>query len=329
MGTNINMPPRRERNGGNSNRPSRPVNRERGTNISSRRDRDGCSNGNSTRPMNRERVASGNSKKMQVLGQKVQAYKALLKSVLILYVITVFVGICFATHSSSEADKYRKELDSVKSELSDCKSDYEDSSDYIAELSSTIKSQDAEITSLKETNKKYKKKLRKRKEKKKQKELEKQKQEEEQQQQEQQQEQQEEQAPSESDDSSDDVSLSDVWHQITGSYIPKEEEIIDVSAAQIVAEFDANQVACKQAYDGKYVRISTTVSSLGTTIWGKTYICLEDGDGNVFNDIQCFMYKDQVDKVASCTEGTPVTVVGWVDCGSMKFKIGDARITNF
>ena len=41
------------------------------------------------------------------------------------------------------------------------------------------------------------------------------------------------------------------------------------------------------------------------------------------------MYKDQVDKVASCTEGTPVTVVGWVDCGSMKFKIGDARITNF
>ena len=308
MGTNINMPPRRERNGGNSNRPSRPVNRERGTNISSRRDRDGCSNGNSTRPMNRERVASGNSKKMQVLGQKVQAYKALLKSVLILYVITVFVGICFATHSSSEADKYRKELDSVKSELSDCKSDYEDSSDYIAELSSTIKSQDAEITSLKETNKKYKKKLRKRKEKKKQKELEKQKQEEEQQQQEQQQEQQEEQASSES------------------------EEIIDVSAAQLIDEFDANPIAFRQAYDFKDIRISTTISK----VEDENHIYLEDGDGNISNDILCFMREDQPYEVASLVEGTPVTVVGLLSCYPWSndvvptsFDITGARITNF
>ena len=205
----------------------------------------------------------------------------------------------------------------------------------IAELNSNHK---VELKETKETYykkgkkdgvKKYKKKLKKRREeKKKQKELERQKQEE-QQQQEQQQEEQEEQAPSESDDSSDDVSLSDVWHQITGSYIPKEEEINDVSAAQIVALFDTNQVACKQTYDGVYVRISTTVSDLGTTIWGDTYICLEDGDGNVFNDIQCFMYKDQVDKVASCAVGTPVTIVGLADCGSMKFKIANARITNF
>lgn len=295
------------------------------TNIPPRRERDEFSNDNPTRPVSRERVASRNSKKMQVLEQKVQAYKGLLKSVLILYVITVFVGICFVAIGNSKADKYRKELDSVKSELSECESDYEDSSDYIEELSSTIRSQDAEIASLKETNKKYKKKLEKKKEKKKkQKESEKQKQEEQQQQ-----EQQEEQASSESDDSSDDVSLSDVWHQITGSYIPKEEEINDVSAAQLVANFEANQVACKQDCDGKYVRISATVSSIGTTVFGTTYICLEDGDGNIFNDIQCFMYKDQVDKVASCSEGTPVTVVGLLNCGSMSLSIDNARITNF
>lgn len=298
------------------------------TNIPPRGERDEFSNDNPTRPVSRERVTSRNSKKMQVLEQKVQAYKSFLKSVLILYVITVFVGVCLVTISNSKADKYRKELDSVESELSECKSDYEDSSDYIEELSSTIRSQDAEIARLKETNKKYKKKLEKKKEKKKQKESEKQKQEE-QQQQEQQQEQQEEQASSESDDSSDDVSLSDVWHQITGSYIPKEEEINDVSAAQLVVNFEANQVACKQDCDGKYVRISATVSSIGTTVFGTTYICLEDGDGNIFNDIQCFMYKDQVDKVASCSEGTPVTVVGLLNCGSMSLSIDNARITNF
>ena len=206
----------------------------------------------------------------------------------------------------------------------------------IAELNSNHK---AELKETKDTYykkgkkdgvKKYKKKLKKRREeKKKQKELERQKQEEEQQQQEQQQEQQEEQDSSESDDSSDDISLSDVWHQITGSYIPKEEEINDVSAAQLVANFEANQVACKQDCDGKYVRISATVSSVGTTVFGTTYICLEDGDGNIFNDIQCFMYKDQVDKVASCSEGTPVTVVGLLNCGSMSLSIDNARITNF
>lgn len=205
----------------------------------------------------------------------------------------------------------------------------------IAELNSNHK---VELKETKETYykkgkkdgvKKYKKKLKKRREeKKKQKELERQKQEE-QQQQEQQQEEQEEQASSESDDSSDGISLSDVWHQITGSYIPKEEEINDVSAAQLVANFEANQVACKQDCDGKYVRISATVSSIGTTVFGTTYICLEDGDGNIFNDIQCFMYKDQVDKVASCTEGTPVTVVGLLNCGSMSLSIDNARITNF
>lgn len=172
MGTNINMPPRRERNGGNSNRPSRPVNRERGTNtnIPPRRERGRVSDDNFTRP-----VSSGNSKKIQVLRQKVHAYKVLFSSVLILYVVTIFGGIGLTTKGSLEADKYRKELDSVKSELNDCKSDYEDSSDYIGELSSTIKSQDAkieeydgkvkdykgQIDSLKETNKKYKKKIKK------------------------------------------------------------------------------------------------------------------------------------------------------------------------
>lgn len=172
MGTNINMPPRRERNGGNSNRPSRPVNREMGTNTNRppRRERGRVSDDNFTRP-----VASGNSKKLQVLRQKVHAYKIILISVLALYVVTVFGGIGLATKGSLEADKYRKELDSVKSELSDCKSDYEDSSDYIGELSSTIQSQDAkleeyegsikdykgQISSLRETNKKYKKRVKK------------------------------------------------------------------------------------------------------------------------------------------------------------------------
>ena len=175
MGTSTNTPPRRERNDGNSNRPIRPASRKRGTDIPSRRERDEFSNDTSTRPMSRRKVASGNSKKIQVLRQKVHAYKVVLISVVILYVVTIFGGIGLTTKGSLEADKYRKELDSVKSELNDCKSDYEDSSDYIGELSSTIKSQDAkieeyngkvkdykgQIASLKETNKKYKKKIKK------------------------------------------------------------------------------------------------------------------------------------------------------------------------
>ena len=172
MGTDTNIPPRRERNGGNSNKPSRPVNREMGTNNNRppRRERGGVSDGNFTRP-----VASGNSKKLQVLRQKVHAYKIILISVSALYVVTVFGGIGLATKGSLEADKYKKELDSVESELSDYKSDYENSSADVRELCSTIESKDAEIeeykgklkdykgkiASLKETNKEYKKKVKK------------------------------------------------------------------------------------------------------------------------------------------------------------------------
>lgn len=179
MGTGTNIPPRRERNGGNSNRPSRPVSRERGTNTNKppRRERGGVSDDNFTRP-----VASGNSKKLQVLRQKVHAYKIILISVSALYVVTVFGGIGFATKGSLEADKYKKELDSVESELDECKTDYESSSDDVEELCSTIETKNAEIeeykgklkdyksqieeykgkiASLKETNKKYKKKIKK------------------------------------------------------------------------------------------------------------------------------------------------------------------------
>lgn len=170
MGTNI--PSRRERNGGNSNRPSRPINREMGTstNRPPRRERGRVSDDNFTRP-----VSSGNNKKIQVLRQKVHAYKIILISVSVLYIVTVFGGIGFATKGSLEADKYKKELDSVESELDEYKSDYEGSSADVKELCSTIESKDAEIeeykgkikdykgkiASLKETNKKYKKKVKK------------------------------------------------------------------------------------------------------------------------------------------------------------------------
>lgn len=135
-----------------------------------------------------------------------------------------------------------------------------------------------------------------------------------------------EQTQQDSDAESLKSDLKDAWHKLTGEYVPTEDEIIDISTAQVLAEFDANQVACKQKYDGKYVRVTDTINSIGTTVWGDTYISI---GSDFWDDIQCFMYKDQIDKVANCSEGTQVTVVGWVDCGSMKFKIGDARITNF
>lgn len=138
--------------------------------------------------------------------------------------------------------------------------------------------------------------------------------------------QEEPKAEQDTEESSLTSDLKDAWHKLTGEYVPTEDEIIDISTAQVLAEFEENQVACKQKYDGKYVRVTDTINSIGTTVWGDTYISI---GSDVWDDIQCFMYKDQIDKVANCTEGTQVTVVGWVDCGSMNFKIGDARITNF
>lgn len=214
-----------------------------------------------------------------------------------------FIGcICVSDYGYNKGLEDGK-IEGVQDGINETTKKYESE---IAELNSNhkVELKEAKDTYYKKGKKdgveKYKKKLKKGKEEKK-------KQEEEQQYQE----EQEEQAFSESDDSSDDVSL-------------KGKEIIDISAAKLVALLDTEPVALRQGFDGKYVRISATISK----VEDEYHIYLEDGDAN----ISCYMLSDQ----PSCTVGTPVTVVGSLICYPLSddvaptsFAIAAARITNF
>ena len=220
--------------------------------------------------------------------------------VLTILCIFFFIGcICVSDYGYNKGLEDGK-IEGVQDGINETTKKYESE---IVELNSNhkVELKEAKDTYYKKGKKddveKYKKKLKKGKEEKK-------KQEEEQQYQE----EQEEQASSES------------------------EEIIDVSAAQLIDEFDANPIAFRQAYDFKNIRISTTISK----VEGENHIYLEDGDGNISNDILCFMREDQPYEVASLVEGTPVTVVGLLSCYPWSndvvptsFDIVGARITNF
>ena len=211
--------------------------------------------------------------------------------VLTILCIFFFIGcICVSDYGYNKGLEDGK-IEGVQDGINETTKKYESE---IAELNSNhkVELKEAKDTYYKKGKKdgveKYKKKLKKGKEEKK-------KQEEEQQYQE----EQEEQASSES------------------------EEIIDVSAAQLIDEFDANPIAFEQAYNLKDVRISATISKVEGAV-----IYLEDGDAN----ISCYMLSDQ----PSCTVGTPVTVVGLLICypwsddvAPTSFDITAARITNF
>ena len=84
---------------------------------------------------------------------------------------------------------------------------------------------------------------------------------------------------------------------------------IEVSARKLFADYQANEIAADETYNGKVLQVSGTIRDIGNDLLDNAYISIA-GD-QYFGDVQCFIADKAV--VAKLRKGSFVTVKGECD----------------
>lgn len=89
---------------------------------------------------------------------------------------------------------------------------------------------------------------------------------------------------------------------------PTEEPVIDITPAELYNAYEENEVAADNLYDGKKLRITGVIESIGKDILDDVYITIDAGD---YNEIQCYFENEkEIEKVAALKTGDEITLVG-------------------
>lgn len=80
-----------------------------------------------------------------------------------------------------------------------------------------------------------------------------------------------------------------------------------VSARQLFADYDANEVAADDKYKDKVLVVSGTISDIGKDIVDTMYVTLET-DG--FMNVQCMFADEHKSQLASASKGQSVNIKG-------------------
>ncbi len=105
------------------------------------------------------------------------------------------------------------------------------------------------------------------------------------------------------------------------------EEYIDITSTELIDAYNENQVKCKQMYDGKMIKATGKVDSIGTDIMGTTYVCLGHDTEFTFVGVQCYAKDNEtINQIAELKEDDLIVVSGKGDCGSLSFSIENAKI---
>lgn len=107
-----------------------------------------------------------------------------------------------------------------------------------------------------------------------------------------------------------------------------QEEVITVSAVDLLKAYDENEVKADNLYKGKTLEVTGDVKSIGKDILDKVYITLGDKDETfAIISVQCYFKDDaEIDKVAELSEGDKVTVVGTGDGGTLNVMMKNCII---
>lgn len=105
------------------------------------------------------------------------------------------------------------------------------------------------------------------------------------------------------------------------------EEYTEVTSTELIDAYNENQVKCKQTYDGKMLKVTGKVQSVGTDIMGTTYVCLGHDTEFTFVGIQCYAKDNEtINQIAELREDDLIVIAGKGDCGSLSFSIENAKI---
>ena len=88
----------------------------------------------------------------------------------------------------------------------------------------------------------------------------------------------------------------------------EEHPVLTVSAAELYAEYKANEVAADQRYKGRVVAVSGVVDNIGKGIMGTMYVALDTGE--MVGSVQCMFGKEHANSLAGLSKGQSVTIQG-------------------
>lgn len=107
----------------------------------------------------------------------------------------------------------------------------------------------------------------------------------------------------------------------------EEIEYMEITSTELIDAYNENQVKCKQDYDGKDIKVTGTVISVGTDVLGNVYVCLGSDSEFTIVGVQCYAKDEETEnKIAELKEGDVITVVGEGSCGSLSFTVKKAEI---
>lgn len=91
---------------------------------------------------------------------------------------------------------------------------------------------------------------------------------------------------------------------------PAARAVIEISAAQLYEEYEANEIAADQKYKDKMLKVTGVVSSIGKDVLGSPYVVLTGGGEYEVWGVQCTFSSAYEPQLAKLTKGQVVTVTG-------------------
>ena len=86
--------------------------------------------------------------------------------------------------------------------------------------------------------------------------------------------------------------------------------IIQITALDLIAEYEANEIAADQKYEGKILDITGAIDDFGEDIFGTKYLTFSDGSEFSITGVQCYFSDKHVSQLANLRKGQIVTARG-------------------
>lgn len=102
------------------------------------------------------------------------------------------------------------------------------------------------------------------------------------------------------------------------------EPVLQVSAADLMADYERNEIAADALYKGNVIEVDGRVGSIGNDILDNPFVTLKTA-GALWS-VQCMLQSSQASRAATLVEDMPITVVGRVSGKLGNVLLRDCRI---
>lgn len=105
-------------------------------------------------------------------------------------------------------------------------------------------------------------------------------------------------------------------------------EAVKITAAQVVADYKANEVAADAKYKGKTLEISGTIETIGKDIADTPYITFYTSEYAIIDKVQCAFSKSDEVVLAELSKGQKITVQGEVSGKFGNIIVKQCKVVN-